>query len=70
VGDVFVGERRLGSNVLGQPAQPGAEDDADLRPLGPPRPDGPLGFLNLLEKVGHESPWSVVGDQPEIPGKV
>ena len=40
MGDVAVGERGLGLDLLGEAAEAGAEDDADARPAGPVGADG------------------------------
>ena len=51
VRDLLVGNDRLGRDVLGQPAEAGAEDDAGGGCAGPLRANGGRGFLDLVERV-------------------
>src|SRR5262249_23532053 len=53
VRDVLVAQRCLDRDLLDQPAQAGAEDNADARLARPLGPNSLARFLNLVEELQH-----------------
>ena len=51
--DRFVGNDRVGRDVLRELAEAGAEDDAGRGRARPLRANRGCGFLDLIEEVGH-----------------
>ena len=54
VGDLAVGDRRVGVDGRRQPAEPRAEDQADLGSCFPLAANGGVGFGDLFEQTVHK----------------
>ena len=55
VGDLGVGDRRVGLNQRGEITEAGAEDQTDFGSPLPAEPNGGLGFSDLIEESVHEA---------------
>jgi hypothetical protein len=64
VRDIAVVQRRLRLDLLDQPAQSGAENNADLRPAFPSRLNRLLRFLDLFVQLCHEFLLSAIRYPP------